>query len=125
VRDTTLLSRILGIKYTRVLDAHFERNGLLVDVAPSTRQPRCSGCGRIVSAVYDGRERRWRHLDVAGMVASLRYRQRRVDCPRCGVLVEMVPWAETGSWFTRDFEQTVTYLAQHAAKSVVVAEHAP
>ena len=43
-----------------------------------------------------------------------------VNCPRCGVCVEMVPWAETGSWFTRDFEQTVAYLAQHAAKSVVV-----
>ncbi len=54
------------------------------------------------------------------MVTSLRYRLRRVDCSRCGVCVEMVPWAETGSWFTRDFEQTAAYLAQHAAKSVVV-----
>jgi transposase len=120
VRVTTLLARILGIKYTRVVAVQFEDDGLLLDVAPSTRQPRCSGCGRIVRAVYDGRERRWRHLDVAGMVTSLRYRLRRVDCPRCGVCVEMVPWAETSSWFTRDFEQTVAYLAQHAAKSIVV-----
>jgi transposase len=36
------------------------------------------------------------------------------------VVVEMVPWAETCSWFTHDFEQTAAYLAQHAAKSVVV-----
>ena len=54
------------------------------------------------------------------MATSLWYRQRRVDCPRCGVVVEMVPWAETCSWFTHDFEQTAAYLAQHAAKSVVV-----
>jgi transposase len=46
------------------------------------------------------------HLDVAGMLTSLWYRQRRVDCPRCGVVVEMVPWAGTCSWFTHDFEQT-------------------
>ncbi len=120
MRVTTLLVRILGIKYTRVVAVQFEDDGLLLDIAPSTRQPRCSGCGRVVRAVYDGRERRWRHLDVAGMVTSLRYRLRRVTCPRCGVCVEMVPWAETGSWFTRDFEQTVAYLAQHAAKSIVV-----
>jgi len=120
VRVTTLLARILGIKYTRVAAVQFEDDGLLLDVAPRTRHPRCSGCGRVVRAVYDSRERRWRHLDVAGMVTSLRYRLRRVDCPRCGVCVEMVPWAETSSWFTRDFEQTVAYLAQHAAKSVVV-----
>ena len=109
MRVTTLLVRILGIKYTRVVAVQFEDDGLLLDIAPSTRQPRCSGCGRVVRAVYDGRERRWRHLDVAGMVTSLRYRLRRVDCRRCGVCVEMVPWAETGSWFTRDFEQTVAY----------------
>ena len=67
MRVTTLLARILGIKYTRVVDVQFEGDGLLLGVAPSTRQPRCSGCGRVVHAVYDGRERRWRHLDVAGM----------------------------------------------------------
>jgi transposase len=120
VRATTLLARIIDIKCTRIVDAHFEEDGLRVDVAPTTRRARCSGCGKAVDRVYDGRERRWRHLDVAGMVTSLCYRQRRVDCPRCGVVVEMVPWAETSSWFTRDFEQTAAYLAQHAAKSVVV-----
>jgi transposase len=70
--------------------------------------------------VYDGRERCWRHLDLAGTRTVFQYRLRRVDCPRCGVVVEMVPWAEAGSWFTHDFEQTAAYLAQHAAKSVVV-----
>ena len=120
MRTTTLLARIIDIKCTRIVDAHFEEDGLRVDVAPTTRRPRCSGCGKAVDRVYDGRERRWRHLDVAGMVTSLCYRQRRVDCPRCGIVVEMVPWAETSSWFTHDFEQTAAYLAQHAAKSVVV-----
>ena len=120
MRATTLLARIIDIKCTRIVDAHFEKDGLRVDVVPTTRRARCSGCGKAVDRVYDGRERHWRHLDVAGMVTSLWYRQRRVDCPRCGVVVEMVPWAETSSWFTYDFEQTAAYLAQHAAKSVVV-----
>ena len=27
----------------------------------------------------------------------------RVDCPKCGVVVARVPWAEPGSRFTKDF----------------------
>jgi transposase len=46
------------------------------------------------------------------MQATLVYDQRRVDCPRCGVRVELVPWAEPRSRFTRDFEDQVAYLAQ-------------
>jgi transposase len=50
----------------------------------------------------------------------LRYKIRRVNCPRCGVRVEMVPWAEGDSWFTRDFEEHTAYLAQTADKTTVV-----
>ena len=46
----------------------------------------------------------------------LRYTSRRVDCPRCGVVVEIVPWAENQSWFTYEFEEQVAYLAQRADK---------
>ena len=49
----------------------------------------------------------------------LRYDTRRVDCPRCGVVVEHVPWADVGSWFTRPFEDHVGYLAQRSDKTTV------
>jgi len=52
-------------------------------------------------------------------MVMLRYDLRRLDCPRCGVTIEMVPWAEAGSWFTREFELLVGYLAQNANKTVV------
>ena len=111
MRVTTLLSRVIGIKYTRIVDAYFEDEELRVEVAPTTRVPRCSGCGFCVERIYDSRQRSWRHLDLAGTRTVFQYRIRRVDCPRCGVVVEMVPWAEAGSWFTHDFEQTAAYLA--------------
>ncbi len=63
--------------------------------------------------------RRWRHLDLAGMKWHLRYDTRRVDCPCCGVVVEHVPWADVGSWFTRPFEDQVGYLAQRSDKTTV------
>src|SRR6185436_15843965 len=92
---------------------------LVVDVAPTKTVPRCSGCLCRVRAVHDARERRWRHVDLAGIRLELRYRLRRVHCPRCGVVVELVPWALPGSWFTTEFEDMTAYLAQHSAKSIV------
>lgn len=120
MRITTILARILALKQTRILDVHLEPEGLVLDAAPTTRVPICSGCCKRVHAVHDTYEgRRWRHLDVAGMRLWLRYEIRRVRCPRCGVTVELVPWAEAQSWFTRDFESHVAYLAQRADKTTL------
>ena len=113
MRITTVLARILALKQTRIRGLQLDREGLVLDVAPTTRVPICSGCFKRVRAVHDRYGgRRWRHLDVAGMRLWLQYEIRRVRCPRCGVTVELVPWAEPQSWFTFDFEQHVAYLAQ-------------
>ena len=120
MRITTILARILALKQTRIVAVHLEPEGLVLDVSPTTRVPCCSGCFKRVHAVHDRYEgRRWRHLDVAGMRLWLRYEIRRVSCPRCGVTVELVPWAEPRSWFTYDFEQHVAYLAQRADKTTL------
>ena len=121
MRATTLLGKLLGLKQTRILGATFDDDlGLVVDVTPSTRVPYCSSCGRRVAAVRDQyADRRWRHLDLAALRVWLRYTIRRVDCPRCGVVVELVPWAETRSWFTYEFEEQVAYLAQRADKTTL------
>jgi transposase len=119
VRTTSLLEIILGQKKTKVLSFCVEDMGIVVDVKPSASVPYCSGCMCPVHEVHDARSRLWRHLDLAGMELRLRYRMRRVDCPRCGTCVELVPWADPGSWFTQDFEEHVAYLAQTADKTTV------
>ena len=120
MRATTILSRVLGLKQTKVQGFEFADDGLVIDVAPTTRVPICSGCCKRVHAVHDAYEgRRWRHLDVAGLRLWLRYTIRRPRCPRCGVTVELVPWAEPQSWFTYEFEQHVAYLAQRADKTTL------
>jgi transposase len=91
----------------------FKDDGIEIDVAPTTRVPYCSACQRRARRVYDHRDRTWRHLDFAGMAVTLRYRQRRVDCRACGgVRAELVPWADAGARFTRDFEDQAAYFAQ-------------
>lgn len=119
MRATSLLKNVLRLKGTRVLDVEICEGRVVVDVAPALRIGRCGGCGCRVRRAYDHRSRTWRHLDFGGMMVFLRYDLRRFDCPRCGVATELVPWAEHGSWFTREFEQLVGYLAQNASKTVV------
>ena len=43
----------------------------------------------------------------------------RVACREHGVVVARVPWARHGSWFTREFEEQVAWLATHCSKSAV------
>jgi transposase len=113
MRAITLLRRLLALKQTRVTAFGFTEFGVEVEVAPITRVPYCSGCLRRARHVYDHRIREWRHLDFAGMEVRLRYRQRRVACRHCSeVHAELVPWAESGSRFTRDFENQAAYFAQ-------------
>ena len=120
MRATTLLAMILGVKHTKVKAVSFDDEGIVADVAPTSRLARCSGCSCRARKVKDRRARFWRHLDLAGMRFKLRYAIRRVDCPRCGVIVEMVPWAEPGSFFTHDFEEQLAYLAQKTDKTTIV-----
>lgn len=120
MRATTLLNKTLGIKFTVVTAVEFAANGLVCDVRPTTTVARCSSCTCRVRKLYDTRQPRlYRHLDFGGMKVHLRYAPRRVDCPRCGVTTEYVPWAAPGSWFTEAFEDTAAFLAQAAAKTVV------
>jgi len=118
---TKVLSNILGMKCVRVRGCEFGEQGLVIDVAPTTQIGRCGGCGCRVRRLYDHRSgRRWRHLDLGGMRVDLRYDLRRLDCTRCGVRTELVPWAEPDSMFTRPFEHQVGYLAQRMDKTAIV-----
>jgi transposase len=119
MRATSLLKTVFGIKFTRVTGISFSNEGLICDVAPTTTIPRCGNCCCRVNDIYDHRERWWRHLDLGGMKTELRYSIRRVECPRCGVTTELVPWAAHGSHFTDAFEQTTAFLAQACAQTVV------
>ena len=118
VRATTVLRRLLGLKQTRVVGFTFDQDRLVIDVRPTTREPRCSGCARAKPA-YDQRERCWRHLDFCGLPVVVRYSMRRVDCAECGVRSELVPWAEHGSGFTRPFEELCAFLAQRTDQTTV------
>lgn len=69
---------------------------LHIDVMARKRsKPTCSGCDRR-GTVYDTSHfpRRFAFIPIWGFAVFLWYNMRRVNCRRCGVKVEKVPWAD-------------------------------
>lgn len=68
---------------------------LEVDVRPHGRsRARCSGCGQKRPGYDTLSPRRFEFVPLWGIAVFLLYAMRRVDCPKCGIVVEMVPWAD-------------------------------
>jgi transposase len=74
---------------------------------------RCGVCRQRCLEVHDIRkEREWRDLSMRKLPLKLRYRPRRVECPRCGVRVEDFPWAEPWARVTTALSNAVAVLAR-------------
>ena len=54
----------------------------------------CSGCGRKAPGYDTLAPRRFEFIPFWGILVYFVYAMRRVQCPRCGIKVEAVPWAE-------------------------------
>jgi transposase len=66
-------------------------------------RPMCSGC-ELPAPGYDTlTPRRFEFVPLWGIKVFFVYAMRRVECERCGVVVETVPWAEGKSHLTRTY----------------------
>jgi transposase len=94
---------------------------LVLSVRPTKgRELRCPHCGKKRPYYDEGQGvRYWRGLDLGVMKVQLKGRAPRLECDEHGVVVASVPWARHGSWFTRPFEDWVTWMALHCTKSAV------
>ena len=75
--------------------------------------------GGTAQAVYDHREREWRHLDTCQSETRPHARVPRVDCPTRGVLQIALPLATPGSHFMPLLERLAIAWLQTAATSAV------
>jgi transposase len=121
VRGGSVFARLLGLERAVVESVKVEGEGLLVRARSRRRDAvRCGVCGRRAPG-YDRGEgrRRWRALDLGATKAFVEAAAPRVACREHGVVVARVAWARHGSWFTREFEDQVAWLATHCSKSAV------
>ena len=110
----TFIRKQLGLKAHRVTKVEQTGEQMTISIDRlGTRLLRCGVCRRRCRQVHSIRkERQWRDLSMRKATLILRYRPRRIDCPRCGVRVEDFPWAEPWARVTRALGNAVALLAR-------------
>jgi transposase len=89
-------------------------NTIEVDVRPRRgSRPRCSCCGNKAPGYDLLPVRQFEFIPIWGFAVMLLYAMRRVQCRRCGVKVEQVPWAVGKHSLTKAY---MLYLAHWARK---------
>lgn len=95
---------------------------LEIDVAPRKRSRGiCSGCRQRRPGYDRQKARRFKFVPLWGIPVYFVYRMRRVNCPRCGILVEVVPWAEGKNHLTKTYAWFLAGWAKRMSWSDVAA----
>jgi transposase len=104
-----------------VTDVEFLADKVVVTVTLARRKLVCPECDYTTKARYDTRPvySTWRHLDFGRWRLEVRAQLRRIDCPIHEARTEGVPFARSGSRFTRDFENLVGWLATSMDKTAL------
>ena len=107
MRDVELYRAMLGLTppWTVVnveLDVKGQRVVVQVEAGPGPFM--CPECDS-TQPRYDGKPRRWRHLDTMQFTTWIEADVPRVNCGQHGVKQIRIPWAEPGSQFTALFER--------------------
>ena len=89
---------------------------LITVVARANSRAVCSGCDEKRPGYDKLGERRFEFVPLWGIAVFFLYVMRRVDCPRCGVTVEAVPWANgkhqlttAYAWFLAKWAQRLSW----------------
>jgi transposase len=124
MRIQTILNRVEKFKSFVYGAARLEEGAdgpaLVVQVRPRKNgRPHCSGCGRPGPAYDRLEERRFEFVPVWGILVFLAYRMRRVNCKRCGITVEMVPWCDGKNQLTTTYRWFLSTWAKRLSWSEV------
>jgi len=121
MRVTTVFKRLMDLPGVTVTEVDFQSSKVVVTVKLRGAKLHCPECDFATKARYDTRpvSSTWRHLDLGRWRLEVRADLRRIDCPSHGARTEGVPFARSGSRFTRDFEDLVGWLATTMDKTAL------
>jgi transposase len=115
VLETTFIRKLLRLKAHKVTQVQETETSVVIHIERLKRRLlRCGVCRQRCGTVHQRRpkERKWRDLSLRDRNAFLCYQPYRVNCPRCGVRVESVPWAEPWARVTRALARSVAVMAR-------------
>lgn len=99
-----------------------ERLAIEIELHPrANSRPVCSGCGRPGPGYDRLSKRRFEFVPLWQIAVFFVYALRRVDCPRCGVTVERVPWSDGKSSLTKSYRWFLAGWAQRLSWQQVAA----
>ena len=114
----TILNRVQKVKSFVYTDVEWveDKEELAIEVTLQPRKnsrPVCSGCGK-KGPGYDHRDTRtFEFIPLWGILVFYVYTMRRVDCPKCGIQVERVPWAQGKRTVTTTYAWFLARWAKH------------
>jgi transposase len=110
----TFLRKQLGLQAHRVTKVEETEQYMIVHIDRLGRRLlSCGVCRQRCRKVHSVRKlRKWHDLSMRKVSLQLRYRARRVECPRCGLRVEDFPWAEPWARVTTALSNAVARLAR-------------
>ena len=80
----------------------------------------CSECGKPAPGYDKASEpRQFEFIPFWGYRVKFQYRMHRVNCPRCGVRVERIPWADGNKHLTRHYQVWLAGWAKQLSWKVV------
>jgi len=99
------------------------KTAIEIPIAPrSNGRAICSGCGQPAPGYDRLAERRFEFVPLWQIAVFLVYAMRRVQCPRCGVKVEQVPWCDGKNQLTTTYRWFLAGWARRLSwKGVAVA----
>jgi len=115
VLETTFIRKLLRLKAHKVTQVQETETSVVIHIERLKRGLlRCGVCRQRCRTVHQRRpkEGKWRDLSLRDHNAFLCYQPYRVDCPRCAVRVESVPWAEPWARVTRALARSVAVMAR-------------
>src|SRR5271169_3743683 len=126
MRIQTILNRVEKFKSFVHGEACWEEQeggpALVIQIEPrKNSRPFCSGCGQRGRPYDCLEERRFAFVPIWGILVFLAYRMRRVNCKRCGVTVEMVPWCDGKNHLTTTYRWFLSTWAKRLSWSEVAS----
>ena len=91
----SIVRKTLGLKRHCVKKVTEEHGEIVVYLFPDKRcRIVCSSCGSKGPGYDTLKERRWKHVPLWGILVTLIYSPRRIQCINCGIKVEAIPWTQ-------------------------------
>lgn len=112
----TVLNRCMPLKgyvYQKMEFSKIHDNAIEVQVrARKGSKPFCSGCGRKRVGYDKLPERMFEFIPLWGVAIFFVYARRRVNCKQCGIVAELLPWAEGKHPLTTQYMQFLSFWAR-------------